>query len=286
LVRYEAVRSFTTNKKIPSLGRGIFDGKKPSSQLHKKEGKILSKEKVIGVIPARYKSTRFEGKPLAFIKGKTLIQRTYESALKCPLLDEIYIATDDQRIQDHVSSFSAKSLLTSESCPNGTARIVEAYKLYPDLQSASIILNIQGDHPFISALTIEKIILALKSDPTAIASTAVTPFLEKEKALSPHLVKCVFDQNFHALYFSRSPIPYAKNAKPLYHAHIGIYAYRKEYLEKFSFLKATPMQVAEDLEQLQLLEYGFRMKIAVVDEEPLSVDIPEDIQKAEKYLCP
>ena len=245
------------------------------------------KEKIIAIIPARYKSSRFEGKPLALIKGKTLIQRTYESSLACSMLDDVYIATDDERIKNHVHSFFAKSLLTSENCLNGTARIAEALTLYPELQEASIILNIQGDHPFISSTTLEKMITLLQRDKNAIASTAASPFTEKEKALSPHLVKCVIDRNQNALYFSRSPIPYSKKEeKILYHAHIGVYAYRRDFFEKFPLFTATPLQKTEDLEQLQLLEYGFRMKVAIVDEKPIGVDTPEDIAKAEKYLCP
>ncbi|MFA5250432.1 MAG: 3-deoxy-manno-octulosonate cytidylyltransferase [Parachlamydiales bacterium] len=241
-------------------------------------------QKVIAIIPARFNSSRFPGKPLALILGKSLIQRTYESAAKSSVLDEIYIATDNQRIFEHVQGFGAKALMTGNTLKNGTERIIEAFNRY-NLE-ADIVFNIQGDNPCLASEAIEKTLLALNFDPLAQMATACAILKNPQELELPNIVKCVFDRNFSALYFSRSPLPYAKNLdKTFFYHHIGIYAYRSDFLPLLAKMANTPLQEAEDLEQLKVLEHGYRIKMAVVQEKPLSVDLPEDIFKVEKALC-
>jgi 3-deoxy-manno-octulosonate cytidylyltransferase (CMP-KDO synthetase) len=241
--------------------------------------------KVVGIIPARFASSRFPGKPLAQILGKTLLQRTYENAALSPSLEDLFVATDHEGIADHVRSFGGNVLLTSLACENGTQRIAECLKNEPRLQQTEILVNIQGDHPCVATATIEKIIKALREDEEASMSTPVCLIDDPEEIFSSHVVKCVFDQKQRALYFSRSPIPYHKKANMCYYSHIGIYAYRTSFLPQFAHLPDTPLQLKEDLEQLKAIEHGFKIKVAVVSEKVLGVDVPEDIRKVEKYLC-
>ncbi len=237
---------------------------------------------VICVIPARYNSTRFPGKLLAKAQGKTVLQRTYECALRCPDVDRLYVATDDERIGEHVGQFGGEVLWTSSKPRDGTERIIEALSRHEKLQQAGAILNLQGDHPCTSPNTMSAIVQALLSDPHAAMSTAAAPIRDPRDFLAPQVVKCVFDKSGSALYFSRSPIPYKSPAGFL---HIGIYCYRRSLLEQLGSLPPTPLQECEDLEQLKILEWGYRIKVALVEEKTPSVDIPEDLDKLEEYLC-
>lgn len=245
--------------------------------------------KVIAIIPARYGSTRLPGKPLHKISGKSLIQRTYESTTACHLLDEVVVATDDSRILDHVLSFGGKAVMTSKDCATGTDRLVEVVKNQARYSDVSVVLNVQGDLPCIEEDVMKKTLEILEKDPEAVMSTAVFKMKLEEEALSTSVVKCVMDLHGNALYFSRSLIP--GNLRSAFHSgttyfhHIGIYAYRKDFLLKYSQLSPTPLQQAEDLEQLKVLEHGYRLKVAIVNHMCLSVDIPEDIKKVEQFLC-
>ena len=245
------------------------------------------KKQIIGIIPARYASTRFPAKMMAPISGKTLIQRTYENALRCSLFDTLLIATDDTRIFQHVRDFGADVVMTSTECPTGTDRLVEVLKRDERYDSASIVVNIQGDVPCLEPSVIYSIVAALQNDPEAVMSTAITKFHSMEEALLPSNVKCVIDKNHNALYFSRTLIPAPRKGMPetSYYHHIGIYAYRRDFLLRYTELPQTPLQLAEDLEQLKVLEHGFRIKTAIVDSVSFGVDIPEDIQKVEQWLC-
>jgi 3-deoxy-manno-octulosonate cytidylyltransferase (CMP-KDO synthetase) len=234
------------------------------------------------VIPARYNSSRFPGKLLAKVNGKTIIQRTFENAALCTDLDALFVATDHEQIKEHVQSFGGKVLWTSSTPKNGTERIIEALRTYPVLQNVSYILNVQGDHPCTSPETMRKVIDALRSHPEAILSTAATPIKEKKDFLSPHVVKCVFDQTGSALYFSRAPIPY--NAPESAFAHIGIYCYKKDFIFSMDHSPSFLQQV-EGLEQLGILERGYRIQITLVDEKGLGVDTFEDLLTLEEYLC-
>lgn len=251
--------------------------------------KPLQNPTVIAFIPARWASTRFPGKPLALISGKTLIQRTYENARRCTYLQKVIVATDDQSIYDHVAGFGGDVVMTFDSCTTGTDRIVEAVKHSPELQQADIILNIQGDEPCIDPEVIKSVIRCLEKDEKAVMSTAVSKLHLKEEAMSSSVVKCVMDQEQNALYFSRSLIPGNRSGdflpNEVYYKHIGIYGFRTAFLLQYAELKKTPLQLTEDLEQLKVLEHGYRIKAAVVEYESIGVDLPEDIKKIEKLLC-
>ncbi len=242
--------------------------------------------KIIGMIPARFGSSRFPGKPLAKISGKSLIQRTYENAKRCPLLQEIYVATDDERIFSHVEDFGGKAVMTSPDCPTGTERLAEAIHL--NFSEVDIVINIQGDEPLLEPEVIQDVGEILLNDPVAVMSTAAVPIRSQEEADSRSVNKCVIDTSGNALYFSRSLIPGGHSEKwdpnITYYKHLGIYGYRRDFLIHYAELDPTPLQMAEDLEQLKVLEHGFRIKVAVVDSQSIGVDTPDDVRRVEQKL--
>ncbi|CCB91546.1 3-deoxy-manno-octulosonate cytidylyltransferase [Waddlia chondrophila 2032/99] len=242
--------------------------------------------RIIGMIPARYGSSRFPGKPLVEISGKSLIQRTYENAQRCKLLQEIYVATDDDRIFSHVEEFGGKAIMTSSNCPTGTERLAEAIHL--NFKNVDMIINIQGDEPLLEPYVIQKVGEILINDQSAVMSTAAVKINTEEEALSRSVNKCVIDAHGNALYFSRSLIPGGHSGKwepdTTYYKHLGIYGYRKDFLFHYAELETTPLQLAEDLEQLKVLEHGFKIKVAVVDSHSIGVDTPEDLIKVERKL--
>jgi 3-deoxy-manno-octulosonate cytidylyltransferase (CMP-KDO synthetase) len=242
------------------------------------------KSKIIGIIPARYNSSRFLGKLLYKIGSKTLLHHTYENAKLCPILNELYIATEDEVIKKEATNIKAKCIMTNK-CSSGTHRIIDALKNNTKLQDSKIIVNIQGDHPKIAPATISKAVNILADDDAAVASTAVIK-VNYEIASSFNHVKCVFDNNQNALYFSRSLVPYSKTpGDTSYYYHIGLYAYKTSFLYELATLEDTALQKLEDLEQLKILEHGYKMKVALVDDMPLGVDVFEDVKKVEKILC-
>ena len=252
--------------------------------------------KISAVIPARYGSTRFEGKPLADILGKPMIQYVYEGVAESKLIDEVIVATDDQRIMEAVQSFGGKAVMTSPTHFTGTDRVAEVAK---NLKS-EIIVNVQGDEPLIKGNIIDKAIRPLLTEDTLQLSTLMTRIEEVKDWLNPHIVKVVVDQKNYALYFSRSPIPFPRElhigrlesnpfgtSRPLpkrVFKHIGVYVFRRKFLLHFSKMKPSPLEKLEKLEQLRALENGYRIKVNPVDYEPLSVDTPEDLQKVIGYL--
>lgn len=244
--------------------------------------------KVVGIIPARYGSTRFPGKPLAQIAGKTLLRRTYENALQASQLEHLIVATDDQRIFEHVQEFGGQAVLTSPHCPTGTDRLAEVLTLQPDWMNASAIVNIQGDEPCVNPDVIDQLIEALLNDPSASMSTAATRVTSKEEAAPSSVVKCIVDQHQNALYFSRALIPANRQVdfhpEHVYLRHLGLYAYRPSFLMTYQQLPPTPLQLMEDLEQLKALEHGYRIKVAIVDYAGVDVNHPEDINKVEQWL--
>jgi 3-deoxy-manno-octulosonate cytidylyltransferase (CMP-KDO synthetase) len=243
---------------------------------------------VVAIIPARYASTRFPGKPLVKIYGKSLIQHTYENAGRCPLLDELVVATDDQRIYDHVKGFGGNVVMTPETCPTGSDRLAYVVQNDPRFQQAEVIVNVQGDEPCVDPQVLTMLVEALQCDPSAVMSTVAVK-LEEEEAQSPSHVKCVMDLRGNVLYFSRALIPGGKAGEYRegisYYKHVGVYAYRPEFLLEYAKLPMTPLQVAEDLEQLKVLEHGYKIKGVVVNSVSVGVDTPEDIKRAEKELC-
>ena len=250
---------------------------------------IKKNQKIVGIIPARYGSSRFPGKPLAKILGKSLIERTYENTLRCKLLDSCVVATDDVRIYDHVKDFGGNVVMTSPNNPTGTDRLIEAVGLDLSLKQADIIINVQGDEPCLEPSLIEDVIKALKDEKSAVMSTAIMKIKNEEDAFNTSVVKCVVDLKGYALYFSRALIPLGKNGvfdmQNTYYKHIGIYAYTRDFLLEYGTLQKTPLQTAEDLEQLKVLENGYKIKTVVVDSFSVGVDHPEDIKKVEDLLC-
>lgn len=243
--------------------------------------------KVLAVIPARFGSSRFPGKPLSLIQGKSLIQRTYENALLCPILDDVVIATDDDRIFSHATDFGAKVIMTDPTHPNGTERIAEVVAGLDYIPE--IVVNVQGDEPCVSSEVIESLVHALVSNPEVPMSTVITPLTNPEDAENPSVVKCVINKKGIALYFSRQLVPGGKlsgtQSGVTYYTHIGLYAYRTEFLFQYLRLTPTPLQIAEDLEQLKVLEHGYPIQTTIVNHISLGVDTPEDILKIESYLC-
>jgi 3-deoxy-manno-octulosonate cytidylyltransferase (CMP-KDO synthetase) len=242
---------------------------------------------ILGVIPARFASTRLMGKPLADIGGKFLLQHTFEGASKSKLLDKIIIAVDDDQVAKAAKGFGASVIMTPKDCPTGSDRIAIVAKEFP---RADIIVNIQGDEPFISGMMIDQAIEPLLFDEEVNVSTLAKLVEDIEEFKSPSVVKVVFDYKNFALYFSRSPIPFVRDAKDEkemiekanIYKHIGLYVYRKEYLLKFTKLEPTDLEQWEKLEQLRMLENGFKVKIVETEFDSFSVDTPEDLEKARK----
>lgn len=246
--------------------------------------------KFIGIIPARYASTRFLGKPLADICGKPMIQRVYEQASKA--LDEVVVATDDTRIADVVKSFGGRVAMTGEHHRSGTDRCYEAY-LNTGSQ-ADVIINIQGDEPFIDPIQINTLKNCFDSADTRIA-TLVRPFDKSrgfEALFDKNTPKVVFDNNMNALYFSRSIIPYVRNSEwnewidnADYYTHIGMYAYRADTLAEITRLPQSSLEIAESLEQLRWLQNGYRIRVGISDCPTIGIDTPEDLENARIYAA-
>lgn len=241
------------------------------------------------IIPARYGSSRFPGKPLAPILGKSLIQRTYEQVQRSPLLKSIIVATDDQRILEHVESFGGRAIMTPVGCVTGTDRLACTLKLLPELETYDYIFNIQGDEPLIDPAILQGLFEKLQLDPEAVMATPITPIKTSEEACNGSIVKCVRALNGRALYFSRALIPCGHTPQelkhPPYYRHLGVYAYRRKFLQLYTELPPTPLQLAEDLEQLKVLEHGYAISTLVVETPSVGVDHPEDIQRLEEILC-
>ncbi|HOW32266.1 MAG TPA: 3-deoxy-manno-octulosonate cytidylyltransferase [Bacteroidales bacterium] len=249
--------------------------------------------KVLGIIPARYASTRFPGKPLTMIGGKSMIQRVYNQCLKCEQLTEVAVATDDQRIYDHVTGFGGNAFMTSNEHRSGTDRIGEVLQILksesPEKQF-DVIVNIQGDEPYISPEQIERVINCFKDSKAEIA-TLIKPISDGRELFNPNVVKAVVNRNGNALYFSRQPLPFLRGTEPAewlnhheFYKHIGIYAYKRQVLEVIVHLKASPLEKAESLEQLRWLENGFSIITAITDSETVAIDTPEDLSKLTNIL--
>lgn len=241
--------------------------------------------KIIALIPARFGSTRFPGKPLADIYGKPLIQRVYEQARQVKELDGLYVATDDKRIFACVESFGGRAVLTRADHPSGSDRLAEAARLL-DLAPEDIVVNIQGDQPLFPVDLIGKLAAPLRRDPEAVMVTPARRVDDLELALNPNVVKVVFDLRHRALYFSRSPLPFWRDAieEPYFYRHIGLYAYRVGFLQEFVHLPPGRWEEAEKLEQLRALEHGFPIQIVETAGDTLEVDTPEDLARAEAYF--
>jgi 3-deoxy-manno-octulosonate cytidylyltransferase (CMP-KDO synthetase) len=243
--------------------------------------------KFIGIIPARYASTRFPGKPLAMLGGRTVIQRVYEQATA--ILDEAYVATDDERIFQAVEQFGVRAIMTRADHKSGTDRIEEAAEKIGT--QADVIINIQGDEPFIQKSQIETL-MHLFDEPSTQIGTLGKRFESIEAAMNPNSPKIVTDKRGFALYFSRSIIPYVRGKEQSewlqhfpYLKHLGLYAYRREVLQEVTQLPQSPLEIAESLEQLRWLENGYRIRVGLTDVETVGIDTPEDLQRAEEFLA-
>ena len=242
--------------------------------------------KFIGLIPARYASTRFPGKPLALLAGKPVIQHVYEQAVK--VLDAVYVATDDERIYNKVTEFGGKAVMTSTKHHSGTDRIEEALeKVGGDFD---VVVNIQGDEPFIAQSQIETLCHCFEDEATQIA-TLGKPFECIEAVENPNSPKIVVDNRGYAMYFSRSVIPFVRGVerqewlkKYPFLKHLGIYAYRTEVLKAITRLPQSSLELAESLEQLRWLENGYRIKVGITNVETVGIDTPEDLQRAEDFI--
>jgi len=234
--------------------------------------------KIAAIIPARFASTRLEGKPLADICGKTMVQRVYERAQAAKFSD-VVVATDDERILKAVNSFGGHAVMTSDRHVSGTDRVAEAAYFI----KADIIVNLQGDEPLIDPALIEAAVAPVREDHGVNMATLMTPIVHEDEYNDPNAVKVTTDKDGFALYFSRSPIPFCRNGFSglpcLPYKHIGLYVYRREFLFEFTKLKPTPLELSESLEQLRALENGHRIKVVEVRYNPVSVDTPEDLER-------
>ncbi len=245
--------------------------------------------KFAAIIPARYASTRFPGKPLVQIGGKSMIQRVYEQA--CKVLESVYVATDDQRIYDEVVRFGGKVIMTADTHQSGTDRCYEAYTKMD--QDVDVIINIQGDEPFIQPQQIKTLKDCFTDDDVQIA-TLVRPVTASdglEYLRSPNHPKVIINKQHEAVYFSRAVIPYLRNSAPddyllhhIYYAHVGIYAYRTTVLKEIVALSPSMLEKAESLEQLRWIENGYRIRVGYTTERSFGIDTPEDLEGIEKYL--
>ena len=243
--------------------------------------------KFIGLIPARYASTRFPGKPLALLGGKPVIQRVYEQVTS--VLDDACVATDDERIYNCVKEFGGKVVMTRTDHKSGTDRIEEAIeKIGGDYD---VIVNIQGDEPFIQRSQIETVCSCFDDEETQIA-TLGKPFTSMDAVANPNSPKIVVDNNNFAMYFSRSIIPFVRGKEQTewldhypFLKHLGIYAYRRDVLRKITQLPQSSLEIAESLEQLRWLQNGFKIKVGLTDIETVGIDTPEDLERAERELA-
>lgn len=254
----------------------------------------------ICIIPARYGSTRFPGKPLAILKNKPIIQHVYERAKSAKLIDEVFVATDDLRIFHFIKSFGGQAIMTSSTHPSGTDRIAEAVDILIkegyNLTNDSIIINLQGDEPLIKALMIEQLIMLMHECFQSYRNfhfigTLAKKIEDYKDFQNPNIVKVVFDKNGYALYFSRSPIPFDRDKflkgfsnNDFMYKHIGIYGYTVSILKEFVRFPKSRLEEIESLEQLRALENGIKIKVGLTEYDSFGIDTPEDLEVAEKCL--
>ena len=255
--------------------------------------------KAIGIIPARWKSQRFEGKVVAKILGKPMIQHVWEKAKESKMLDDVIIATDSEEVIKVAESFGGKAVFTSKDQPSGTDRITEVINPI----DVEVVVNIQGDEPLVHPTMIDSLATTLLEDKTILVATLIKKITDRNDILNPNVVKAVVDKNNFALYFSRSPIPrirkpavqltdihswFSQEIGPedlkYYHKHIGIYAYTKDFLFTYTNLPKSQLEEAEKLEQLRILENGYKIKTVETEFDTIGVDTPEDLQKVENLL--
>jgi len=237
--------------------------------------------RAIAVIPARYESTRFPGKPLVKLLGKSMVQRVVESAQATQLFDRIVVATDDRRIAEEVERFGGEAMMTSPDHTSGTDRVAEVAR---KVTGYDVVANVQGDLPYVDHQTLTALLDPHASDNRPAMSTVACPLLAKEYP-NPNSVKVVCDQQMNALYFSRCPIPsgFVENETPVYH-HLGLYAFDSEFLQTFTSLAPTPLEKCERLEQLRAIENGHTIRVGLTQQTLLEINAPEDVPPVEAFL--
>ncbi len=240
---------------------------------------------IVAIIPCRYGSKRFEGKPLMPILGKSMIQWVYERAKEAEILSDVVVATDDERILKCVEGFGGRALMTARTHRCGSDRVAEA-ALRLDLQDEDIVINIQGDQPALAPGSLSEVVTPLVGTSGLVMSTLIYKIRDLAEIKDPNCVKCVFDKERFALYFSRSPVPFNRDSvEPVdMFKHVGIYAFRKHFLDRFTSLPQARLEAVEKLEQLRALEHGFRIKVVETANDSKAVDTPSDIQKLEAAL--
>lgn len=239
--------------------------------------------KIICIIPSRYASQRLPAKSLADIHGKPMVQHVYERAKRSRLLTDVVVATDDERIALAVTNFGGRAVMTPSTIQSGSDRVAFAAR---DLD-ADIVVNVQGDEPLISPGLIDQTVQLLIDDPEAVVGTAVKRITSLDDLFTPNVVKAVIDKNHYALYFTRSLVPFVRDSKEVtdwikqavFYKHFGIYVYRSSFLQKYASLTPTLLEQAEKLEQLRILEHGFRIKTAITEFDSIPVDTQEDLDK-------
>jgi len=244
--------------------------------------------KILAIIPSRYASQRLPAKSLADIHGKPMVQHVYERAKQSQLLTEVIVATDDARIESAVKKFGGRAVMTPATLQSGSDRIAFAARSI----EADIVVNVQGDEPLIDPKVIDQAVQLLLDDETAVVGTAVKKISSLDDLLTPSVVKVVLDKNHYALYFTRSLVPFVRDSAEVtqwlkhavFYKHFGIYAYRSAFLQVFTSLAPTPLEQTEKLEQLRILENGYRIKAAITELDSIPVDTQEDLEKVRKRI--
>lgn len=242
--------------------------------------------KVVAIIPSRYGSTRFEGKPLAKIAGKSMIRRVYENVSRAECVTDVVVATDDQRIRVAVNEFGGNAVMTSEENRSGTDRVADA-AAQMGLELDDIIVNVQGDQPLLDPRCIDELIAPFSSNPDLEMSTLAFKIVDKGEITNPKDVKVTFDNRGYALYFSRSPIPCGRDSSISFdtYKHLGFYAYKRRFLDTFGSLPEGRLEAIEKLEQLRAIEYCHKILVVITEYDSPEVDLPEDIAKIEIILA-
>jgi 3-deoxy-manno-octulosonate cytidylyltransferase (CMP-KDO synthetase) len=241
--------------------------------------------KIVVIIPSRYQSTRFEGKALAFISGKPMVQWVYERSVQAERVDDVAVATDDQRIVDVVETFGGKAIMTSDDNRSGTDRVAEAAAIM-GLTPDDIIINVQGDQPLLDPRSLDQVVSPFFNESDIEISTLGFPIVNEREITDPKDIKVVFDQNGFALYFSRSTIPFCRDPGIEFdtYKHLGIYAYTRRFLEIYRALPVGKLEEIEKLEQLRAIEYGHFIRVVVTPYDSPEVDLPVDIERIERKI--
>lgn len=244
---------------------------------------------VLAIIPARFASSRFPGKPLAPLSGRPVIQWVYEQARAARRVGDVIVATDDARIATAVRAFGGRVAMTASTHRSGTDRLAEVVRSTPEARRAIAIVNVQGDEPLLDPASIDRAVEPLIDDAGVEMSTLCTPIVDPDDARDPNKVKVVIDREGFALYFSRSPIPFRRDGRagdgtPVAMKHLGLYVYRPATLVRLAGLAPTPLELAESLEQLRALEHGIRIRVVAVEHDSIGIDTPEDLRRAEALV--